>query len=185
LLKVEVIMFRRTHSPARSVLLSTLSTLLLLASGCGASVPSQTVIDTIDYRPSIAAQANDGALQLQVDKARAQRGDMVALSLVNASSLDYGNESSCVTPTTIWFRAESGATYFANSGSLSACATSTSAIASGASAEIAIVDTAMVWVDRSQGETLDRLPRSLPNGRYTVHALTTRGELTTTIQIGL
>lgn len=178
------------HRHRQSVrrILSPLPLLVLLATGCGASVhsgkASPSSMGGIDYRHAIASavHSQSDALALRADRKSYQPGQAITLSLVNDSAVSYGSDASCTTPTAVWLRGNDGATYFVNSGASTTCSRE-AAIAPGQSAAIAVVDRDMVWVDHSSDEKLFRLPNSLPIGKYTVHALTSRGELVTSLAI--
>ena len=117
------------------------------------------------------------SLVLRSERTLYRAGETITLTLVNDSTITYGSVADCTTPTVVWLRGENGTTYFTTSGDADSCGKDPRALSPGQGAPIASVDSRMVWVDQTENDKLVRLPQALPTGRYTVHALTSRGEL--------
>ncbi len=117
------------------------------------------------------------------DRASYGPGDAIRLSLANHSAASYGSVASCATPMAVWFRSSEGLTYFSTSGVHLSCEDGRAPISPGSSAALATIDSGLVWVARSSDDQVFRLPKSLPGGRYPGHALTSRGEVVTAVEI--
>lgn len=155
------------------------------AAGCAAS-PRPTATTT-SFRTVLEATgpiSATGSLSLTADKTAYERGETIALSLENRGAITYGRDTEgCHQPVSVWLRDAAGATYFLRSGVRRECESSRAPIEPGASSTIAELDSAMVWLDRTEADKLYRLPAPLPAGSYTIHASLPVGELVTRIVV--
>ena len=180
------------HRPALPTAALLLS-LITLGLGCATgATSSSTSIRSADFNTRLGATGdvvtlthNATGLALRSDRGSYRAGAPISLQLVNDGASTYGlaiEHGSCATPTAVWLKNQRGDTFFVRSGAHDVCEDSRP-IAPGSSASLVTVDSDVVWFDRSSEESLYRLPRSLPAGRYSVHALTPVGELMTTLAI--